>query len=791
MKRIKIIGLLALSLLGTSTTKAFFADLDVTHPYYYGIYDLYNENIIEGYQVGDVSYFRPTQPITRAAALKIIILASNQPEDADISSPFPDVNNEWFSPYVLSAYNQGIVNGFNDGYFYPGSNVTRAELIKMVTQAYGFDIPEQSGDEAWYEPSFNFAKEMNLIDEDKLPHEKASRGEVAEIVYRAKNVANQDSAYRFKGFGLASYYGEGFHGRTTASGEIYDQNDLTAAHRTFPFGTRLKVNYQDESVVVRVNDRGPYHQNRVLDLSEAAFSQLSHTGAGVIPIDFEVYQEVEDQEQSIPEYLREEISVTTRTPAVPDFIAQKIDETANQSPRQSYYSETIGSLSKDFYPNVELDRTIPQTIYKGSVISVQGRTKTDNIKKVKVFLANTNPQEDQKVFEIEPQGRKFNIPVLFDQTGTYQMGIVLDDESKSRVENIEVISMPEGVDWNTERISVSIPPLDHNINFEDERLELNLPQEGDKIFKVIIRQNQKTEEFFIEEGISSFDLPFDYFKAFNPQEELSIALYAANSTDGKLSSQTSYWQSASISEYLLIDGFQNNQTVDLYFNDYVPFIGTGSKNFSGRKLNNVFIRDEVYVTHRGDDVYTYPIQVDGDRFNFTVPFEEEGTYVVEVISEEGSILFNKAFYVSNNQLLLPTYPWQGGLANYPENLSRSDVRTWANSIRRNFNANPVVLDAELDQFAQEYAEKMAREDFIAHTSPSGITFSDRIKAAGIKIDLGENLALGSTPQLALMGLEDSGSHLKNMIHQKWTHTGIGIAQNKDGTYYIVQHFGKR
>jgi rare lipoprotein A len=82
--------------------------------------------------------------------------------------------------------------------------------------------------------------------------------------------------------GLASWYGAFHHGRRTASGERFDQHALTAAHRTLPFGTRLRVTHEGtgRSVVVRINDRGPHHQARALDLSRAAAQQIGLAGVG-------------------------------------------------------------------------------------------------------------------------------------------------------------------------------------------------------------------------------------------------------------------------------------------------------------------------------------------------------------------------------------------------------------------------------------------------------------------------------------------------------------------------------
>ena len=86
--------------------------------------------------------------------------------------------------------------------------------------------------------------------------------------------------------GLASWYGPGFHGRLTASGEVYNQNALTAAHPDLKFGTKVKVTNlrNGRSVVVRINDRGPYAGGRVIDLSAAAARSLGMIKSGVASV---------------------------------------------------------------------------------------------------------------------------------------------------------------------------------------------------------------------------------------------------------------------------------------------------------------------------------------------------------------------------------------------------------------------------------------------------------------------------------------------------------------------------
>jgi len=86
--------------------------------------------------------------------------------------------------------------------------------------------------------------------------------------------------------GLASWYGPGFHGRRTANGERYDMHALTAAHKTLPFGTRVRVRsvHTGKEVVVRINDRGPYKHQRIIDLSLAAITALGARHRGVTEV---------------------------------------------------------------------------------------------------------------------------------------------------------------------------------------------------------------------------------------------------------------------------------------------------------------------------------------------------------------------------------------------------------------------------------------------------------------------------------------------------------------------------
>ncbi len=90
--------------------------------------------------------------------------------------------------------------------------------------------------------------------------------------------------------GVASWYGPGFNGRKTASGEVFKMNSLTAAHRTLEFGTMVRVTNltNNKQVVVRINDRGPVSKSRIIDLSKQAAQMIDMVQAGIVKVKLEI-----------------------------------------------------------------------------------------------------------------------------------------------------------------------------------------------------------------------------------------------------------------------------------------------------------------------------------------------------------------------------------------------------------------------------------------------------------------------------------------------------------------------
>ena len=109
-------------------------------------------------------------------------------------------------------------------------------------------------------------------------------------VAQASPSAEEFQSEQTRVHGAASWYGPGFYGRRTASGDVFGPDTLTAAHRTLPFGTRVRVTNLEngKTVVVRINDRGPFRRHRVIDLAHGAATVLQMKQAGEVPVAMEI-----------------------------------------------------------------------------------------------------------------------------------------------------------------------------------------------------------------------------------------------------------------------------------------------------------------------------------------------------------------------------------------------------------------------------------------------------------------------------------------------------------------------
>jgi rare lipoprotein A len=137
--------------------------------------------------------------------------------------------------------------------------------------------------------SLNWGSQSAQSNQPTSTTKKHSRGNPPSYVVFGERYYVMDSSQSYKETGVASWYGKKFHGKATSSGEIYDMHEMTAAHKSLPLPTRVRVTNlsNGRSVIVKVNDRGPFVDNRIIDMSYSAAKQLDMVTNGTALVEVE------------------------------------------------------------------------------------------------------------------------------------------------------------------------------------------------------------------------------------------------------------------------------------------------------------------------------------------------------------------------------------------------------------------------------------------------------------------------------------------------------------------------
>lgn len=283
------------------TEPAFFKDVQPGNDYFTAIQYLKKADLLPD----NDEFFYPDEEIGRAETiyyiLKIILGYEPAKNEKILKRPFQDVpEKSVLAPYIQKAKELHLISV--NPKFYPRKKVALAEALKMILEteklingSIKFEQPIENvfsdvPAEAWFSTYAKIAKTLRIIkfgrSDEMEPAKPLTSSYLMEILYRLNR------SHQGYNFGIASYYHGSLNGGPTSSGEKFSNKAFTAAHRTLPLGTRIRVtNLRNEkSVEVIINDRGPYTKNFTLDLSQAAFSELAPKSQGIIPIEYIVIE---------------------------------------------------------------------------------------------------------------------------------------------------------------------------------------------------------------------------------------------------------------------------------------------------------------------------------------------------------------------------------------------------------------------------------------------------------------------------------------------------------------------
>lgn len=269
-----------------------FTDVSEKSYWFESVQWLKEQNIVLGYMDGT---FQGEKSIQRAEALKMILSLPvdwTLWEKTENDLVFSDVPADaWFSPWVEQALDYGLIQGYDDGSFKPEQSISRAEALTISLRVLQ-KLPEFEP-EAWHSTLATILAEEHLLIPDETQNyrldEAMTRYELADLLFRLLKDP-RDSSFEF---GVASYYGYSFDGARTASGKKLEAYGYMTAHKTLPFGTKIKVSSLDNEkfVIVEVVDRGPHIAGRIVDLTPKAFEELAPLSRGVFKVKIEVLDE--------------------------------------------------------------------------------------------------------------------------------------------------------------------------------------------------------------------------------------------------------------------------------------------------------------------------------------------------------------------------------------------------------------------------------------------------------------------------------------------------------------------
>jgi rare lipoprotein A len=737
-----------------------FSDVPPENQIFEAVSVLENRGILNGFPDRT---FRPDQNVSRAEALKIILLSAGVTiNGVATKNPFPDVpKDQWFAVVTKKGQELGIVKGNMDGTFTPFRNVSRAEAVAMLFRTNGdtLDIPEKDPfldvpKDAWFAQYFFVAKKTNLLKgEHSDPHHMLTRGELANLTYRFfKNDWNVTEMN-----GKASYYGDVFEGRTTANGEKFSNTSFIAAHRTLPFGTRVRVTHTDSlrSVIVRITDRGPFVNGRVIDLSQSAFEVLAPLSQGVLSVQLEIVPD------TLPLGKEEECET--------DVIA--------------------GSISQDYYDGIFFFEEVPRQFLKNEVYILTGKITADSA--FEAVTAFYGPEEERTLFRGTVSGDIFSIPLFFPEEGDFIFSVFPGNggEVKTKVISVRAQKCEKDIEEKT------VSPTNMRVKVKNGETLLYWDDTVNNLFRVEFSQEEKVIEFFVSDA-QKFVPPPSAFQDFS-EGMASVKIWASTTEDTVFNRKTE-WKYGGEQHIFLGERIsrQRNRLTDIELTE--QFQLGDSLSFSGSSEES--LSEKAVIIDPNEDIFEITLTLSGKDFSGEFTPKLLGTYIIEINRDDAMALFVGASVPKGVYPLLPDYfdlqekkggesTKEGEKEKMPETMLK-----YINDERSIRNVLPLSLDENLQALAQFRADDMCERSYFSHVDPDGKQAKDYRVLYGVQTAIAENIAQDVHLESAHKGLMMSPAHRRAIINDQSTRVGIGFCfhkgdEEKADAIIVVEIFG--
>jgi len=260
--------------------KLSFTDIEENAWYIDTLKEAVIRKLITGYTDNTI---KPNKTVTKAELYTLLFRLV--PKDLQQISPVPlakDINeNDWFYDGLQFALTQKINNTDSEGNINPLRELNRGHVAQFISDYIDWYTKKTEPIEI---PKPDIQPQVNTTTETKQETPAPVSNPFDPASLESSNDSNASE------FGDASFYADIFEGRITASGEVFSQNKLTAAHKTLPFGAVVRITNRENNkdITVTINDRGPFTEGRIIDLSKTAFLSIADLNKGVVNVNMEV-----------------------------------------------------------------------------------------------------------------------------------------------------------------------------------------------------------------------------------------------------------------------------------------------------------------------------------------------------------------------------------------------------------------------------------------------------------------------------------------------------------------------
>ncbi|MFC1655628.1 S-layer homology domain-containing protein [Patescibacteria group bacterium] len=464
--------------------------------------------------------------------------------------------------------------------------------------------------------------------------------------------------------------------------------------------------------------------------------------------------------------------------------------------------EDFSTINSDYFSEIELDSTLPNTFYKNEIYIMEGEiTNGGSYDTIFAFLAEDNGSgNDYTHFIGTVSGNRFEIPMVFRNAGTYQLGVIPGNNGESKIAPIHVLDgIPgEGTATNSDT------PSGLSIDFEDDATTISWNKTQNDVFRIYFMQNNNVESYFVRD-VDTLEIVYNDFKTFE-EDNIKWRVYGAQADSLAPVRLSSKWGKSADTTFKGVKHHFKLTLDDALTYNSLPETLTSTETFSvsGFTEENIFAEGavikpdgsidmfDIHTSAQLLDYYGNDVIPANSSFNFSYKPAQTGTYILEINDQGGSAVVNVPIYIGNGIPIIPDFFDLQDPMEITESLhivsSRNELLSYINEERASHGLSGISMRDDLNNLSQAHADDMGDLNYFSHINLDGETPDDRRINYGISTEVGENLAHAPTVYFAHKALMRSAIHRQNVLDPTWDNVGLGISLGDSGYLFIAEEF---